>query len=81
MNCSNDRSLRSVSSGRIAAFTSSRRAATARTHRSDEQLRMQRLLAAAAMDRHGAPGVIDEQLLAGEVTLAHRALQALSQRR
>jgi len=38
---------------------------------------MQRLLAAAAMDRHGAPGVIDEQLLAGEVTLAHRALQAL----
>src|SRR6185312_1408675 len=29
------------------------------------------------IDRHGASGVIDEELLAGEVPLAHRALQAL----
>lgn len=40
-------------------------------------VRLVRDLAAGAVDRHRAPRVIDEQFLAGEVTLAHRALQPL----
>src|ERR1017187_6750113 len=49
----------------------------ARAHRTDKQMRPERLLAARPVDRHRTPSVIDKQLLAGEVPLAHRALQAL----
>ena len=49
----------------------------ARSERPDEQLRPEGLFTMSSVDRHGASGVIDEELLAGEVPLAHRALQAL----
>ena len=41
----------------------------------DEQLRAVRLGPRVPIDRYRAAGVIDEELLAGEVPLAHRALQ------
>lgn len=50
--------------------------AAAGAHGTHEQLRTEGLLAAAAVDRHRAAGVINEQLLAGKMPLAHRALQA-----
>src|SRR6185312_16474632 len=40
-----------------------------------EQLGSKGLLALGSVDRHRAPGVIDEELLPGKVPLAHRALQ------
>ena len=49
----------------------------ARAQGADEERRPEGLLAGGAVDRHRAPRVIDEQFLAGEVTLAHRALQPL----
>src|ERR1019366_6591799 len=51
--------------------------AAARAHSADKQMRPERLLAARAIDRHRASGVVDKQLFAREVALAHRALQAL----
>src|ERR1700688_404645 len=40
-------------------------------------MRLEGDLTAIAVNRYRAAGVIDEHLLAGEVSLAHRALQAL----
>src|ERR1700676_2633364 len=40
-------------------------------------MRLESDLTAIAVNWHRAPGVVDEHLLAGEVPLAHRALQAL----
>src|SRR5579883_429958 len=49
----------------------------ARPQRPDKERGAVRLLAARPVDRHRPPGIVDEQLLAGIVTLAHRALQPL----
>jgi len=46
-----------------------------RAERADKDRGAVRLLARRAVNRHGGARVIDEQLLAGIVTLAHRTLQ------
>ena len=48
-----------------------------RTQRGHEDLRLGDLTGAGVNDRYGGAGVVDEQLLAGDVDLAHRALLAL----